>query len=89
VTNLNDQTSFDRAGNFHSDKLHVTERYTRSSPDVISYEAVIDDPAVFTRSWKISMPLYRRQQKNLQLLQVCGVSRRTALGQFRKNLLER
>jgi D-3-phosphoglycerate dehydrogenase / 2-oxoglutarate reductase len=69
VTNLNDQTSFDRAGNFHSDKLHVTERYTRSSPDVISYEAVINDPAVFTRSWKISMPLYRRQQKNLQLLQ--------------------
>ena len=39
VTGLNDQTWFDRSGNFHSDKLHVIERYTRTSPDVISYEA--------------------------------------------------
>jgi hypothetical protein len=38
VTDLNDQTWFDRAGNFHSDKLHVVERYTRTSPDVVSYE---------------------------------------------------
>jgi hypothetical protein len=68
VTDLNDQTWFDRAGNFHSDRLHVVERYTRTSPDVISYEATIDDAVVFTRPWKISMPLYRRQEKNAQLL---------------------
>jgi hypothetical protein len=68
VTGLNDQSWFDRAGNFHSDQLHVVERYTRTSPDVISYEATIDDPKVFTRPWKISMPLYKRQEKNLQLL---------------------
>jgi hypothetical protein len=47
----------------------VVERYTRSSPDVISYEATIEDPKVFTRPWKMSMPLYRRQDKNLQLLE--------------------
>jgi hypothetical protein len=52
-----------RAGNFHSDKLHVVERYTRTSPDVISYEATIEDPNVFTRPWKMSMPLYRRQER--------------------------
>ena len=68
VTDMNDRTWFDRSGNFHSDKLHVVERYTRTSPDVISYEATIEDPDVFTRSWKISMPLYRRLEKNVQLL---------------------
>src|SRR6516165_5574977 len=68
VTGLNDQTWFDRAGNFHSDKLRVEERYTRTSPDVISYEATIEDPSIFTRPWKISMALYRRQEKNAQLL---------------------
>jgi hypothetical protein len=68
VKGFNDQSWFDRAGNFHSDALHVVERYTRTSPDVISYEATIDDPKIFTRSWKMSMPLYRRQEKNAQLL---------------------
>jgi hypothetical protein len=68
VTSLNDQTWFDRAGNFHSDKLRVEERYTRTSPDVMSYEATIEDPVIFTRPWKISMALYRRQEKNAQLL---------------------
>jgi len=68
VTGFNDQTWFDRAGNFHSDKLHVVERYTRTGPDAISYEATIDDPNVFSRSWGISMPLYRRLDRNAQLL---------------------
>jgi hypothetical protein len=68
VKGISDQTWFDRAGNFHSDALHVVERYTRTSPDVISYEATIEDPNVFTRPWKMSMPLYRRQEKNAMLL---------------------
>jgi hypothetical protein len=68
ATGFNDQSWFDRSGNFHSDALHVIERYTRTSPDVISYEATIEDPKVFTRPWKISMPLYRRQEKNAQIL---------------------
>ena len=68
VTGFNDRTWFDRAGDYHSDALHVIERYTRTSPDVISYEATIEDPNVFTRPWKIAMPLYRRQEKNEQLL---------------------
>jgi hypothetical protein len=89
VTDLNDQTWFDRAGNFHSDKLHVVERYTRTSPDVISYEATIEDPNVFTRPWKISMPLYRRQEKNAQLLDFkCAEFVEELLyGQYRKHPL--
>jgi hypothetical protein len=65
---FNDQSWFDRAGNFHSDQLHVVERLTRTSSDIISYEATIEDAEVFTRPWKISMPLYRRVEKNAQLL---------------------
>jgi hypothetical protein len=68
VTGLNDQSWFDRAGNYHSEALHVVERFTRTSPDVISYQATIEDPKVFTRPWKIRMPLYRRQEANAQLL---------------------
>jgi hypothetical protein len=69
VTLFTDQTWFDRAGNFHSDALHVVERYTRTGPDHIRYEATIEDPKVFTRPWKMSMPLYRRQEMNTQLLE--------------------
>jgi hypothetical protein len=69
VTRLNDQTWFDRAGNFHSDALHVVERYTPLSPDALTYEATIEDPKVFSRPWKMSMPLYRRLEKNAQLME--------------------
>ena len=69
VTRLNDQTWFDRAGNFHSDALHVVERYTPLSPDALTYEVTIEDPKVFSRPWKMSMPLYRRLDKNAQLME--------------------
>jgi len=60
---------FDRSGNFHSDALKVTERYTLRNPDVIDYEATIDDPKTFTRPWKLSFPIYRRLEKNAKLLE--------------------
>ncbi len=69
VTNFNDQTWFDRAGNFHSDQLHVVERYTLMDRDHIRYEASIEDPKVFTRAWKMSMPLYRIVDKNPKVLE--------------------
>jgi len=61
-------TWFDRAGDYHSDALHVVERYTQLSPYHIMYEATIEDPNVFTRPWKVSFPLYRRMEKNIQLV---------------------
>jgi hypothetical protein len=69
VTDFNDQTWFDRAGNFHSDALHVVERYTPVSPYHLMYEAAIEDPKVFTRPWKIRMPLYRRFEPGKQVLE--------------------
>ena len=65
---FNDQTWFDRAGNFHSDALKVTERYTAISRDALQYEATIEDPKVFTRPWQIRMPLYRRLEQPARLL---------------------
>jgi hypothetical protein len=69
VTGFNDSSWFDRAGNFHSEALHVVERYTLSDRDHIQYEATIEDPKVFTRPWKISMPLYRHVNRNARLQQ--------------------
>jgi len=66
---FNDSTWFDRAGNFHSEALHVVERFTPKGPDVLDYQVTIEDPKVFTRPWKIQIPLYRRQDKNVQLME--------------------
>ena len=89
VRQLNSYTWFDRAGNFHSDALHVVERYTPMTPDAIHYEATIEDPKVFTRPWKISMPLYRRLEPNAQLLEFRCVQmvEETFLGHLRKEQL--
>jgi len=91
VTNLSDATWFDRAGNFHSDALRVTERYTRTSPDLIAYEATIEDAKTFTRPWRMSMALYRRQEKNAQLLDFKCVEfvEELLYGQWRKQPLTR
>jgi len=90
-TGFNDQSWFDRAGNFHSDKLHVVERFTRTAPDHLLYEATIEDPDVFTRPWKISMPLYRRVERNAQLMEFKCVEfvEELMYGQWRKNPLPR
>ena len=69
VRGFNGQTWFDRSGNYHTDALHVVERYRMIDRDHIMYEATIEDPNVFTRPWTISLPLYRRIEKNVQLLQ--------------------
>jgi hypothetical protein len=86
VTGFNDKTWFDRAGNYHSNALHVVERYTPRGPDALTYEATIEDPKVFSRPWKISMPLYRRLEKNAQLLEFRCVeySEETLYGHLRK-----
>jgi hypothetical protein len=67
--NFNDQTWFDKAGNFHSDALHVVERYSLADAGHINYDVTIEDPKVFAKAWKMSMPLYRRMEKNAKLLE--------------------
>ena len=69
VTGFNGHTWFDRAGNFHSDALHVVERWTRVSPYHMLYEATIEDPNVFTRPWSMSFVLYRQVEEDAQLIE--------------------
>ena len=66
---FNGMTWFDRAGNYHSDALRVTERVTARSPETLSYEATIEDDDTFTRSWKVAMPLYRRVESDAELME--------------------
>ena len=68
VTNFNGKNWLDRAGNYHSDALHLVERFTAMSPDAIKYEVTIEDPKVFTKPWTISMPIYRRLEPNATVL---------------------
>jgi len=68
VRNFNGKNWFDRAGNHHSDALHLVERFTPLGPDAIRYDVTIEDPKVFTRPWTISMPLYRRLEPNATVL---------------------
>jgi hypothetical protein len=69
VTNNNDRTWFDKAGNHHSDAMRLTERYTRVGPDHLQYEVTVTDPKSFSRPWKMSMPLYRKVEPNAELLE--------------------
>lgn len=69
VTEFNGKNWFDRAGNYHSEQLKLTERFTPIHKDAIQYEVTIEDPTVFERPWKISMPLYRRLEPNAQLVE--------------------
>ena len=64
-----EETWFDRAGNYHSDELHVVERYTPISPYHMRYDVTIEDPKVFARPWNISATLYRRIDANVELLE--------------------
>lgn len=90
VTGQHAQTWFDRSGNHHSEQLHVVERYTLMGPNHIQYEATITDPQTFTKPWKISMPLYRRMEANMQLLDFKCVEfvEELMYGEFRLNPLD-
>jgi hypothetical protein len=67
VTGLNGMSWFDRSGNFQSENIHIVERYSLADADHLNYEATIEDSTLYTRPWKISLPLYRRKEKNAQL----------------------
>jgi hypothetical protein len=87
TTGQNDQTWLDRAGNFHSDVLKVTEKFTRTSDHTIHYEATLEDKKVYTKPWKISMPLYKRVGADDRIMQFNCVEfvEELMYGHLRKN----
>ena len=90
VTGFNGLTWFDRAGNFHSADMTVVERYTLTGPNMIEYSATIEDSNVFTRPWTITMPLYRRVDRDALVEFKCvEFVEELIYGQWRKNPLDR
>ena len=69
VADFNDMTWLDGAGSLHSSAMHVVERFTRTGPETISYEATITDPTVLTKPFKISLPLALHTEKNFQIME--------------------
>ena len=90
TTGFNGQTWLDRSGNFHSDKLKVIERFTRTSAYTMHYEATLEDPTVYTRPWTISMPIYKRVAPDDRLMQFNCVEfvEELLYGHLRKNPLQ-
>jgi hypothetical protein len=91
VTGLNDRSWLDRTGTHHSDQLKVTERYTMKSENHIHYEATIEDPLVLTEPFTIEMPLYRRLDENMVMLEFKCVEfvEELMYGETRRTPLER
>jgi hypothetical protein len=69
TTSQNGQSWLDRAGNFASNQLKVTERFKLLDGNHIWYEATLEDPQTFSKAWTIEMPLYRLIDNHAQLLE--------------------
>jgi hypothetical protein len=84
VTNNNDQTWFDLVGSFHSDKMHIVERYTPLSANTMRYEATFTDPEVFTRPWTMAVNFDRTTTPNFELLEdACHEGERDAANELK------
>jgi hypothetical protein len=66
VIGFNDKTWLAGAGTFHSDALHITERYTRVDKDQINYEVTMEDPGVLTKPWTLRSTIMLREGTRLQ-----------------------
>lgn len=69
VTNFNDQTWYDAAGHAHSNELHVVERFTRTGPNTIAYQATMTDPKLLTKPFTIRLTLARDTKKDAQIME--------------------
>jgi hypothetical protein len=85
VTNQNDRTWFDKAGNFHSEAMRIVERYTMLDADTIKYEVTIEDPKVFAKPWKITVPLYRQKNTTRILEYQCQAEIEERNGAFERD----
>lgn len=85
VTSHNDKTWLDAAGNFHSEAMRLEERFTLVDANTLRYEVTIEDPKVFTRPWKISMPLYRHADMDRLLEYQCQAEAEEASGAFERD----
>lgn len=85
VTNQNPGTWFDMSANFHSDALHVVERFTMKDSATIAYEATIDDVKVFSRPWKIAFNLVRNHASDYEQMEYACVEGEKDLQHYTEN----
>ena len=85
VANYNDRTWLDAAGNFHSEAMKLIERYTLVDADTLQYDVTIEDPKVFTKPWKISMPFYRHKDMDRLLEFQCQAEKEESNGEFERD----
>jgi len=85
VTDQNDRTWLDAAGNFHSPAMHVTERYRMRDADTIDYSATIEDPDVFTQPWTMRLTLKRQTHMDRILEYQCQAEKEEANGAFERD----
>jgi hypothetical protein len=66
VIGFNDKTWLAGTGTFHTDALHITERFTRVDKDQVDYEVTMEDPNVLTKPWTLRSTLMLREGTRLE-----------------------
>ena len=69
VTDFIADTWLDRSGNFHSEDLHVVERWRFIDADTVAYSATLADPQTYSRPWTIDVLLHRRRDPGFTLIE--------------------
>ena len=69
VTNFNDETWLDSHGSFHSDALHVVERWTPAGPNRMDYVVTLEDPKAFSRPWKMAFSVNRNRDTHYEIFE--------------------
>ncbi len=72
MTNNNDLPRLTATGDFHSDKMRATERWTFVDKNTIEYRCTVDDPVVFTKPWTIGFT-FKRTPPGTALMEYAGV----------------
>lgn len=61
---FNEKFWLDRAGSPHTDRMHVTEKFTRTGLLTMQYEYTVDDPNAYTAPWtKVANVQFRPDQE--------------------------
>ena len=63
ATNFSERTSYYGS----RENLWLTERFTRSGPDLLMYRVTVEDPDTFGRPWTIEVPLHRLDNRANQI----------------------
>jgi hypothetical protein len=68
TTGISERSWLDTAGHQHSDKLHVTETFTKTGPDTVKWTATYDDPVYFTKPWSVSLDMKRQKYDIMEMI---------------------